>query len=333
VRPGPVARAGRERAPAGEHAGVDPGGRRRPRADHRVDSRRGRRRPGDLREGARKGAARGGAPRGAVSSGPGGCACPSSAAPNSLRPVPSCAPWKRPTAGLSTVRHQHSRQAVGVPRGPSPRARPRGGQHPLRRGHRPGPPPVDLDADQRCMVPRRDHRLRPAVLAAAALPGPFPWPTPSRRRCATASCTPLSGRSAVNANGRSKSRRPGPGPTSSKPPSWPPSRYSCRPDPRVHGACTQPEEPHRPVNRRHPTRPSGTRPRPTPKIRSERRTKITAVHSEREPSHPVNDQDQWRSPLADAHVGGVQLPARRGPSSGCVPQDLRERTVGESEAD
>ena len=44
-------------------------------------------------------------------------------------------------------------------------------------------------------------------------------------------------------------------------------------------------------------------------------------------------QHQWRLPLADAHVGGVQLPARRGLSSGCVPQDLRERTVGESEAE
>ena len=74
VRPGPVARAGRERAPAGDRAGVDRGGRRRPRADHRVDSRSGRRRPGDLREAAREGTARGDAPRRAVSSGPHSCA-------------------------------------------------------------------------------------------------------------------------------------------------------------------------------------------------------------------------------------------------------------------
>lgn len=55
-------------------------------------------------------------------------------------------------------------------RGPPPTTRPRGGHHPHREAHRPRTPTVDLDRDQPSLVCGRDHRLRPTVLAAAALP-------------------------------------------------------------------------------------------------------------------------------------------------------------------
>jgi hypothetical protein len=53
-------------------------------------------------------------------------------------------------------------------------ARPRGGLHPLREGHRPRSSPLDLNDDQSGVVCGRDHRRGPAVLATAAVPGPIP---------------------------------------------------------------------------------------------------------------------------------------------------------------
>lgn len=71
---------------------------------------------------------------------------------------------------LPTARHQHPWQYRAVPRSPPPPARPRRRRHPLRQTNRTGPPALRLGRDQPSMVPGRQHRLRPVVLAAPALP-------------------------------------------------------------------------------------------------------------------------------------------------------------------
>jgi hypothetical protein len=79
---------------------------------------------------------------------------------------------------LAAPGHQHTRQDHAVPRSPPPITRPRGRQHSHRQANRPRTPTLHLDRDQPSLVPGRDHRLRPAVLATAALPA---WNTGQRR--------------------------------------------------------------------------------------------------------------------------------------------------------
>jgi len=95
-------------------------------------------------------------------------------------------PPRRTTGSVRTDRwvalaapgHQHTRQDHAVPRSPPPITRPRGRQHSHRQANRPRTPTLHLDRDQPSLVPGRDHRLRPAVLATAALPA---WNTGQRR--------------------------------------------------------------------------------------------------------------------------------------------------------